>query len=125
MRELAVIEKLELEAGMNRFKDVDIDRLIDGLEPWERELQKDYEREFGNLGREGKESYDGAQMTDEMKESLRDHGLDWLTGGNKGRDRGDDSWETFESDRQVREQERTQDDDREERDRGGDFGRGR
>ena len=44
-RELAYIEKLEQEAKLEKYGERDLDKLLDGMEPYERELQRDLDRE--------------------------------------------------------------------------------
>ena len=176
MKELADIERLEKDGQMERFKDVDIDHLMDGKDEHQRfidriieqdertfpemldklrnpdidlekvkgrddELSKlfgweeqDKEPELEHLvePREDKESdadkllkYTREYSSEQEDKARESEEYQQRTGfaGGADQERGDDdAWQTFEADRQVSEQQEQQR-DRDDIDRGDDFGR--
>jgi len=119
-KELEWLEKTQAEDRQDRQGQVDIDKLIDGLEPGEREDRQFWDRIDREMKQESKE-----RQAEEDLDRARDLGIK-MPWEQQEPERGRE-WETFESDREVRSQEESQDrDDREEkeRDRGDDmFGR--
>ena len=126
-RELNLIEKLEQESQMSKHNEVDLDKLLDGMDPWERELKRDWEREMKELAGEQKILMPDQEMSNELKKELREGGLSWLFGGSSGDTERDDGREAMETDRQVREEQkgREEEPERDERDRRDDLDRGR
>jgi len=120
-KELEWLDKMQAEDRQDRHGQVDIDKLIDGYEPWEREDRQMWDR----IDREMKEESKERQAED--IDRSRDLGIKMPWEQQEQEPERGREWETFESDREVRGQEESQDrDDREEkeRDRGDDmFGR--
>lgn len=164
MKELADIERLEVEGRMERFKDVDLDYLMDGKDEHQRLIDRIIEedrRTFPEmLERLKNPDIDLSRLElergDDMAELLgfekehepeKEPELEHLveprkqeekakeaeeyeqrTGfaGAADQERGEeDAWQTFEADRQVLEQQESQEPERErdDLDRGDDFGR--
>lgn len=121
-KELEWLDKIEAEERQDRYRQVDIDKLIDGYEPWEREDRQFWDRIDREMAKESKAGR--AEELDRLSE-LSGFKMPWEQQEQES-ERGRE-WETFESDREVKSQEESQDrDDREERerDRGDDmFGR--
>ncbi len=111
-KELEWLEKMQPEDRQGRYGRVDIDKLIDGYEPWEREDRQMWDR----IDREMKEESKERQVDD--TERSRELGIKMPWQQQKQEPERGREWETFESDREVRSQEESQDrDDREERER--------
>ena len=137
-KELDWLDRMEAEDRQGRPTNVDIDKLIDGLEPWERDDRQFWERIDKEMEKDQKERENERGQPD--RSDLADRG--WRVEDlfkpreeheekqlEKEPERGEEgapdrSWETFESDRQVRsEEDRQEDREEKERDRGDDFGR--
>lgn len=115
--ELAWLDRIQAEDRADRTRTVDIDRLVDGLEPWQRDNLALIDRIQRSDQREWKER-EQLERGHERPNQDREHKeikMPWeRQEPEQGRSR---AWETFESDRQGKSQEPERDDDERERDR--------
>jgi hypothetical protein len=144
-RELEWLDKYDQENRSDKGKEVDIDRMADGLTREEREDRDLIDRVFKELEINDKERVEellGIELFGSDREKGGEADLDRMLFGktkdeqpeleleieqeqSKDQERGDDPWQTFESDRQIQQEMKQDDREDNDRDRGDDlFARG-
>ncbi len=132
-RELQWLEDLAKEQGMDRYRGIDLDHLIDGKDPLQRAIDKEFERDKDDPLSEFQFLLEDSQEPDRSKKS-KEQTIDDLLGFTQEREEElekeptkepelGDAWQTFEVDRQTITPEDPEQ-EREDHDRGDDmFGR--
>ena len=139
-RQLEWLDQIAQDRPM-KDKEPDLDKLLDGLDPFDREMRDFIEREFEDMEREGSELWEGHELGDKTRDDI-DPIRNIFGAGTKEKEaekereieqtaqpepeqeaERDDAWESFEIDRLTRGDMGREDE--EERDREDDFDRGR
>jgi hypothetical protein len=133
-RELQWLDRLAQDRPQKE-REPDLDKLLDGLDPVDREMRDFVDRELKDLEREGVDLWQGHKLDDKTRDAI-DPMRNLFGAGEKEkepereaeiehtpqpepekeRDR-DDAWQTFEADRSTREQMGREEDERDRDDR--------
>ncbi len=130
-RELKWLDQLDQDRPQKE-REPDLDKLLDGLDPIDREIRDFIDRELKEIEREGIDLWEGLELDDKtrdeidpIKEPDREAEIEQMPQPEPEQDetKRDDAWQSFEADRLTRGDMGREDDD--ERDRGEDlFARG-